>query len=221
MYSTVPFVPCWYDDSTLTSLQTLWCHIHFFANSTFITTSFLKLPFLPSFPSPLLSRPLSCSLSFLVSLCIVVLWLLLIVVVLFVISPWWIVWWFLFFTVGTSLPYCTQVQYGLHGTVVSVHLLYSTIPTMLTFSASLLYRMPVWWAALYGSFRSPAGCTVTFVTCCWYNESTQTTSTDINFISLTLSWTLWVVLRKSRSQHWHSFGLTMQLTRVTCPLRRL
>jgi hypothetical protein len=63
-----------------------------------------------------------------------------------------------------------HVQYGLHGTVVSVHLLYSTVPTMLTVSASLLYCMPVR-AALYGSFRSPAGCTVKFVPC-WYNNST-------------------------------------------------
>jgi hypothetical protein len=63
-----------------------------------------------------------------------------------------------------------HVQYGLHGTVVSVHLLYSTVPTMLTVSATLLYHMPVQ-AALYGSFRSPAGCTVAFVPC-WYNNST-------------------------------------------------
>ena len=63
-----------------------------------------------------------------------------------------------------------HVQYGLHGTVVSVHLLYSTVPTMLTVSATLLYHMPVQ-AALYGSFRSPAGCTVAFVPC-WYNDST-------------------------------------------------
>jgi hypothetical protein len=47
------------------------------------------------------------------------------------------------------------VQYGLHGTVVSVHLLYSTIRTMLTVVASLPYRMHVL-AASYGSFRAPA-----------------------------------------------------------------
>ncbi len=29
LYSTVPFVPCWYD-SMLTSLQISWCHICFF-----------------------------------------------------------------------------------------------------------------------------------------------------------------------------------------------
>jgi hypothetical protein len=59
-----------------------------FANSTLII-SFLKLPFLlSSFPSQLLALPLSHSLSFLVSLSIVVLSFLLIVVVLsFVIAP--------------------------------------------------------------------------------------------------------------------------------------
>ena len=36
-----------------------------------------------------------------------------------------------FLTVGASLPYCMHVQYGLHGTVVSVLLLYSTVCTML------------------------------------------------------------------------------------------
>jgi hypothetical protein len=59
-----------------------------FANSTLIT-SFLKLPFLlSSFPSQLLALPLSHSLSFLVSLSIVVSSFLLIVVFLsFVIAP--------------------------------------------------------------------------------------------------------------------------------------
>jgi hypothetical protein len=36
-----------------------------------------------------------------------------------------------FLTVGVSLPYHMPVQYGLHGTVVSVHLRYSTVCTML------------------------------------------------------------------------------------------
>ena len=60
-----------------------------------------------------------------------------------------------FLTVGASLPHCMHVQYGLHGAVVSVHLLYSTVRTMLTVGASLLYCMRVR-AALYGSFRAPA-----------------------------------------------------------------
>ena len=37
-----------------------------------------------------------------------------------------------FLTVGASLPYCMHVQYGLHGTEVSVQLLYSTVCSMLT-----------------------------------------------------------------------------------------
>ena len=53
-----------------------------------------------------------------------------------------------FLTVGASLPYCKHIQCGLHGTVLSVLLLYSTVPTMLTVSASLPYCMPVR-AALY------------------------------------------------------------------------
>jgi hypothetical protein len=52
----------------------------FFANSTLFTTSFLKLPCLPSSPPQLLALPVSRSLSFLVSLSIVVLLFLLIVV---------------------------------------------------------------------------------------------------------------------------------------------
>ncbi len=81
-----------------------------FANSTLIT-SFLKLPFLPSsFPSQLLSLPLSCSLSFLVSLSIVVLSFLLIVVLLFVIAPWWI-WWSLFFLLSVR-HYCIVCTYS-------------------------------------------------------------------------------------------------------------
>jgi hypothetical protein len=36
-----------------------------------------------------------------------------------------------FLTVGASLPYSLHVQYGLHGTVFSVHLRYSTVCTML------------------------------------------------------------------------------------------
>ncbi len=47
------------------------------------------------------------------------------------------------FGVGASLPYRMHVQYGLHGTVVSVHLRYSTVCTMLTVGASLPYRMRV------------------------------------------------------------------------------
>jgi hypothetical protein len=106
----------------LPRLHPLQCHIRLFANSTLITTSFLKLPCLPSFPSQLLALPLSRSLSLLVSLSIVVLSFLLIVVLLFVIAPWWI-WWLLF--------YCMHIQYGLYRRVVSVHLRYSTICTML------------------------------------------------------------------------------------------
>ncbi len=127
-----------------------------FANSTLIT-SFLKLPsLLSSFPSQLLALPLSHSLSFLVSLSIVVLSVLLIVVfLLFVIAPCWWIWWSLFFlTVGVSLPNRMHVQYGLHGTVVSVHQRYSTVCTMLTVGASLPYRMRVR-AASYDSLRAP------------------------------------------------------------------
>ena len=102
-----------------------------FANSTLIT-SFLKLPCLPSFPSQLLALPLSCSLLFLVSFCIVVLLLfLLIVVLLFVIAPWWI-WWSLFFLLSVR-HYRIVYTYstGCNGRVVSVHLRYSTVCTML------------------------------------------------------------------------------------------
>jgi hypothetical protein len=96
----------------------------FFANSTLMTTSFLKLPSLPSFPPQLLALPLSRSLSFLVSLSIVGLSFLVVCD-----SPWWI-WWSLFFFLSL-LPYRMHVQYGLHGTVVSVHPLYTIVCTML------------------------------------------------------------------------------------------
>ncbi len=59
-----------------------------------------------------------------------------------------------FLTVGAPLPYRMHVQYGLHGTVVSVHLRYSTVCTMLTVGASLPYRMRVR-AASYDSLRAP------------------------------------------------------------------
>jgi hypothetical protein len=96
----------------------------FFANSTLMTTSFLKLPSLPSFPPQLLALPLSRSLSFLVSLSIVGLSFLVVCD-----SPWWI-WWSLFFFLSL-LPYRMHVQYGLHGTVVSVNPLYTMVCTML------------------------------------------------------------------------------------------
>ncbi len=97
----------WYDSFRAPVVQyrlyhagtTIWhcpvcihCHVTFdwFANSTLITTLFLKLCCLPSFPSPLLALPLSHSLVFLVCLIIFVLLFLLIVVLLFVIAPWWI-----------------------------------------------------------------------------------------------------------------------------------
>ncbi len=129
LYSTIPFVPCWYNDSTLTSLQTSWCHIHF-ANSTLITTSFLKLPF-PPFPLSFFPHYICLAPSHswwvcaLLSYCSC--WLLLCCL------------WFhhdefgacFFLTVGASLLYCLHVQYGLHDAAVFMHPLYSTVCTML------------------------------------------------------------------------------------------
>jgi hypothetical protein len=129
-----------------------------FANSTLITSFLKELPFLlSSFPSQLLALPLSHSLSFLVSLSIAVSLVVLVDCCLLVVCdcPLLMNLVIAFFpTVGASLPYRMHVQYGLHGTVVSVHLRYSTVCTMLTVGASLPYRMRVR-AASYDSLRAP------------------------------------------------------------------
>jgi hypothetical protein len=58
--------------------------------------------------------------------------------------------------------YCIVCMYELHGTVVSVHAVYSTVRTML--GVSLPYRVHVH-AAWYGSFSTPGVATVLFVPC--------------------------------------------------------
>ncbi len=58
--------------------------------------------------------------------------------------------------------YCIVCMYELHGTVVSVHAVYSTVRTVL--GVSLPYRVHVH-AAWYGSFSTPGVATVPFVPC--------------------------------------------------------